>query len=329
MGGSSWSDEHYHHREEVLKSTGAPAFAYSTSVKAGHVAAKVHDKLNPFGVTRESRDSKEHPESTAIGVVMDVTGSMQDSPKAAQKSLPQLMGLLLRKGYIKDPQILNAAVGDYYSDRAPLQVGQFESGLEMDDDLKNMFLEGGGGGSYQESYNDAMYFFWKHTSIDCWEKRGKKGYLFLVGDEHAYPLSSKDEIAKLFGDKVEKDFKVEELVAGVQEKYHLFFMILENGTYHGKDPELKQWWQKLVGPENVIMLQDINLLCETIGSVVGLMEGVASTDSLEADLKAVGVPAKSVGHVTTAVDPLARSLVKTSSANLPEKAAKSSTIERL
>ena len=73
-------------------------------------------------------------------------------PRVLQTKLPQLLGLLLRKGYASDPQIMFGAIGDATCDRVPLQVGQFESDNRMDDDLGRIVLEGGGGGQMTESY---------------------------------------------------------------------------------------------------------------------------------------------------------------------------------
>ena len=62
----------------------ASAFGYSDLG-----ARTVHLALNPYGVgVRESRDSAEHPASLAIAV-----------PRKLQAKLPQLVGLLLGKGY--------------------------------------------------------------------------------------------------------------------------------------------------------------------------------------------------------------------------------------
>src|SRR5207247_2068681 len=103
-------------------------------------------------VMRESRDSTNHPESNAVIVLFDVTGSMGEVPRTIQRKLPSLMGLLLRKSYLTDPAILVGAIGDAYSDRVPLQIGQFESGIEIEDCLTNIFLEAGGGGQIHETY---------------------------------------------------------------------------------------------------------------------------------------------------------------------------------
>ncbi len=130
---------------------------------------------------------------------------MRDVPRQLQQKLPQLLGLLLRKGYADDPQILFGAIGDATCDRAPLQVGQFESDNRMDDDLSRILLEGGGGGQKTESYELAMYFMARHTVTDCYAKRGKRGYLFLIGDEMAYPRVKRAEVAAVIGDGPQAD----------------------------------------------------------------------------------------------------------------------------
>src|SRR3954467_14915938 len=159
MGGTRWSDDHYKERAKLRARAGKDAFEYDHAIKQGEADRKVHEKMNPRGVeVRESRDSEAHPESHAVGVLFDVTGSMQTVPRILQENLPRLMGLLLRKGYLDHPQILIGAVGDATCDVAPLQVGQFESGIEIEEDLGRLLLEGGGGSSITESYELALYF---------------------------------------------------------------------------------------------------------------------------------------------------------------------------
>ncbi len=328
MGGSVWSDDHYADRAAHRAATNTPAFAYTAKVASGAVKAGTHDLLNPKGVIRESRDSKEHPESVAIAVCFDVTGSMGQVPTIMQTKLPQLMGLLLRKGYVTDPQVMFAAVGDYHSDVSPLQVGQFESGIEMEDAMSHMFLEGNGGGQNQESYELALYFFGHKTSIDCFEKRGKKGYLFMIGDEHAYPNVTRDEIESVLGDKVEAHVPVAEAVRAAQEKYEVFF-IIPKGTTYFSDPKLKKHWQELVGAERVIMLEDPAAVCETIASTIGLIEGTTDIAAVASDLKDVGVSAAIVRSVTNALDPLAANALAMAAGGGLAKSAGVSGNERL
>ena len=234
MGYSNWSDQAYNSRQNWRKQTNQTAFTYDQHVRATG-QRKVHDQMNPFGIVRESRDSDLHPNSVAIGVVFDVTGSMGVVPRVLQTKLGKLMRLLVQNGYISDPQILFGAVGDAYCDAVPLQIGQFESGLEMDDDLGKIYIEGGGGGQMHETYELAMYFMARHTSADCYEKRGKKGYLFTIGDEKPYPFVQKKHVRKLIGDRLEADLPIEAVISAVQQRYE-HFHIIPTSTYHGKEP---------------------------------------------------------------------------------------------
>ena len=141
----------------ALAVTGADAFAHSRKViEAGHL--HVHPSLDPYVLRiRESRDSSEHPESNAVLISLDVTGSMARVVRGVHRDLPRLHELLLGHAYLPHPQILFAAIGDATCDKVPLQVGQFESDNRMDLNLENMVLEGGGGGQKTESYELALY----------------------------------------------------------------------------------------------------------------------------------------------------------------------------
>jgi hypothetical protein len=228
-----------------------------------------HPMMNPHGLkVRESRDSPDHPEALAISFALDVTGSMGDIPRElARTELPTFMKLLTACK-VPDPQLMFMAIGDARSDRAPLQVGQFESTAElMDQWLTWSYLEGGGGGSGEESYELAFYVLAQHTDIDCWEKRKKRGYLFMTGDELPYPVVSRHQIGVLTGDTLDEDIPIEEVIAAAAESYHLFFLI----------PDLKRRqrcegrWRELLG-DQVICMESPQDACTVAAAIVGLTE---------------------------------------------------------
>ncbi len=304
MGGSSWSDDAYTSRVADRVSSRGTAFAYDADVKSGAVATKTHNSLDPKGLKiRESRDSAAHPTSNAILVWLDVTGSMGSVVHQIHKKLPTLMGILVRKGYLPDPQILFGAIGDATTDKAPLQVGQFESGDEMEGDLSNFFIESNGGGQTPptESYELAAYVGARKTSIDCYEKRGKKGYCFIIGDERPYPTVSKSIISRLIGPELESDLSTSVVFAELQEKYNTFF-ILPKGANHGKAiVELRAVWGEYINPEHVLALDDPNAAAELIATQIGLCEGVTDLDSASADLVAHGTSQALVSVVRASV----------------------------
>jgi hypothetical protein len=282
MGNGIWSTDVYAAADRYRAAHGTSAFEYSDSG-----ARTVHQALDPFGVgVRESRDSTEHPTSVPIAVLFDVTGSMGHVPRRLQRKLPRLHGLLERGHYVTDPQILFGAIGDATCDRAPLQVGQFESDNRMDDDLGRILLEGGGGGQMCESYELAMYFMARHTAHDAYEKRGRRGYLFIIGDEMAYPRVKAHEVRSVVGDQAVQDIPITRMLAEVQEKYDTWYLLPTAAAYGGNRKVLG-FWRRLLG-QQAVELDDLDAVCETIALVIGLGEEVTDLDAALDELTDTG-----------------------------------------
>lgn len=301
MGGSRWSDDDYVASVTASVASHGTSFTYDHDIRTGTVAPKVHNLLDPKGLkVRESRDSDAHPESNAIVVALDVTGSMGAVIRKIHEKLPTLMGLLLRKNYISDPQILFAAIGDATCDRSPTQVGQFESGVEMEGDLAKFHIEGGGGGQNTESYEILAYVGARKTSIDCFEKRGRRGYFFFIGDELPYPNVKKGEIDRLIGPELESDIPTPQIMKELQQKYNVFY-ILPAGATNGHNEGIKNKWKDLLGAEQVLTLEDPSGAAELIATQIGLCEGSTDVDSAAADLKDAGVSTSLIHMVTSSV----------------------------
>jgi len=283
MGSGAWSAASFHANVRTRSIAGKDTFDYSLRAQqSGNLA--VHPSLNPYGMTvRESRDSHEHPDSNAILISLDITGSMGKVVRAIHRDLPHLHELLLGHKYLPHPQILFAAIGDATCDRVPLQVGQFESDNRMDQNLENIILEGGGGGQKTESYELTLFVAARHTSIDCWEKRRKKGYLFIIGDEMAYPFVNRAHVHKLIGIDPQANIPIQEIAAEASEKYNLYF-ILPGGAHHGADAQVIAFWQALIGERNVLRLGDPDDTSECIAMTIGANEGVITLDQARQDL---------------------------------------------
>ncbi|MEH6704752.1 MAG: hypothetical protein V7691_08140 [Galbibacter orientalis] len=261
MGGGRFSHDAY---SRLRKSKG-----YSNKSREEiFTARQIDPEMDPTKViVRESRDSEEHPETLSIIVALDVTGSMGFVPEhIVKEALPDLIGSLMEAG-IEHPQVLFLGIGDFIYDNAPLQVGQFESSAELLDRwLTRVYLEGGGGGNNQEGYNLAHLFAARHTSIDCWEKRQQKGFLFTIGDE---PVSSDipAEIIKRYtlADEAET-ITTEAIIKEAQEKYNVFHMHLEHNEL-SKQEKRKGNWKTLLG-ENYMEIPDFKSVAKRIAEVV-------------------------------------------------------------
>jgi hypothetical protein len=321
MGGGSWTTDTYTSRAAAKSAAGKSTFDYSdTARRTGRYT--VHPDLDPAWTAgdaspfagkpiRESRDSDEHPESLPIAVLFDVTGSMGHIPMVLQKKLPKLYSILLQKGYVEHPQILYGAIGDATCDRVPLQIGQFESDNRADDNLENFILEGGGGNQTHESYELGAYFMARHTATDAWEKRGKKGYLFFIGDERNYPKVNAATAKKLIGVGPQANIPTEEIYRELQEKWEVYFLFAAQGSYREEiivggldridgDPT----WRMLLG-QNALILDDADAVCETIAVAIGLAEGAVDLDEGIEHLKEIGTDSATTTSVSVALSTVA------------------------
>lgn len=258
-----------------------------------------HPLMNPKGLkVRECRDSADHPDSLGIAFALDVTGSMGDIPHLlATKELPNFMKLLTACG-VAHPQLMFMAIGDATSDQAALQVGQFESTAElMDQWLTWSYLEGGGGGSGEESYDLALYIAAQHTDMDNWVKRKKKGYLFMTGDELPYPAVSRHQVEALVGEKLDEDIPLEEVIAATAETYHVFFLIPD--LERRKRCEAR--WSEVLGNHTICMESPADT-CAVAAAIVGLTERlIPDLDALAGILSSNGFDRQHVGSSVRAL----------------------------
>lgn len=307
MGTTLWSDRHYEKRAAALRAKGKTAFAYDDDIRAQRVAAGVNPMMDPAKLTngiRESRDSDAHPNSNAVSVLFDVTGSMRQVPRIMQENLCTLFNLLVQREFLEDPAVLVGGSGDATCDLSALQVGQFESGNEIEDDLGRLFLEGGGGGQLTESYELAFYFLARKTALDCLEKRGRKGYAFLIGDELPYGKVKRREVEHVFGDKLKSDIPLRRIIAEAQKKFEIYFVI-PNLTCHYNNPEVLDCWRDLLG-QNVLRLNDPAGISELVASTIGLAEDAVRWDDLSKDLRKAGASRKVAGAVSSALKGVSR-----------------------
>lgn len=246
-----------------------------------YASRSIHKNLNPHGVRiRESRDSADNPNSTPLIVAVDVTGSMHILADAiARKGLGTLFTSILDRKPISDPHVMFMAIGDANCDAAPLQVSQFEADNRIVEQLTQIYLEGGGGGNSFESYNLPWYFAAFHTAHDSMEKRGKRGYLFTVGDEEAPAVLTKEQIKRFIGDAVEAELSTRDLLELAQRSYEVYHVIIEEGNHARQHLDaVVNSWQSLLG-QHVIRLSDHTKLAETIVSAIEVAEGRDARDS--------------------------------------------------
>lgn len=249
------------------------------NIFTSNVARKEYNTA--YIIARESRDTDSASESTPVIIGFDVTASMgylakELSVNAVNKTVTKLY----EQKPISCPQVLCAAIGDSLCDETPLQVTQFEADIRIIKQLTDLYLEGGGGGNNGESYNLLWYFAAKHTQTDCYEKRGKKGFLFSIGDDQCHPQLSADEIKRVFSDDVSYPLSNEELIRMAEKKFHLYHICIETDGAYNAEAVLK-WQQLMPGRTTVIQKKDIRYLADLILAIIRVGAGMTPNESLK------------------------------------------------
>jgi hypothetical protein len=227
-------------------------------------------------VRRQSCETADKPQVTPVIIALDVTGSMGEIPNALiQGGLGTLMEQILARGSIPNPHVMFMAVGDVTCDGSPLQVTQFEADIRIADQLKKLYLEGGGGGNGSESYPIAWHFAATKTDLDCFKNRGEKGILFTIGDDNAPRGLSAAAIHRFMGVKPERDLSTAEILAQTQMMYEVFHLNLTQSSTCTRDVLAN--WNALLG-ERSMLVNDYTKLAEIIVSTIDLLRGRAKDE---------------------------------------------------
>ena len=272
MGGSLYSSHLSRTREAEYK---------TKSREEIFVQQNIHIQLSPFGLkVREARDSEAHPNAVPIIIALDVTGSMGRIPEDLIKNhFSNMMEFLINNG-VPDAAICFCAIGDHITDRAPLQVGQFESGdIELTGDLTKIWLEGRGGGQKMESYMLTWLFAARHTATDAFDKRNQKGFLFTIGDEWNHPIVNSKALCAILGyEQGSPDEKSELLLKEAQERWNVYHIHCTDGSFGSV---VSDRWKEMLG-ENLIMV-DSKEITKAIASIVTSHETITNNSTENVD----------------------------------------------
>ena len=263
---------------KLKNSRGINADSTASDIFSGN---QVNEKYLPRFITmRESRDSEDSPESTPIIIGFDSTGSMGYlAAEIAKNSLNRTATMILEKRPVTDPHIMCAAFTSpsFMSTYPAMQVTQFEADIRVVEQLLEFKLDGGNRYSYDSM---VWYFALKHTSIDSYEKRKKKGFIFCIGDEvgdsGTEEILSSEDISNVFNDDNARGFKTRELFEQTSQKYEIFHIITGGRT----EISLGTWEKLVPGRNAVIEAEDIEFLAEVMISIMQLVNGMTKEETI-------------------------------------------------
>lgn len=272
MGRARWSASDWtsYSTKHVAGKSSREIFT-SSSMKESYDPAKIE--------FRESRDSDINPNSTPIILASDVTGSMgMIAETMIRKGLSTVATEIYDRKPVTDPHIMAMAVGDAECDSSPLQVTQFEGDIKIAEQLKELYIEGGGGGNRGESYMLPHVFAAMKTRTDAFEKRRKKGYLFTIGDEPTLDGVTKEQAKRFLDLDLQANLSADECINLASRTYEVFHVVLSTVGYARRDlVGVKQTFEPIL-PQRILYVEDPDKVAESIVSAIQICEGANKAD---------------------------------------------------
>lgn len=224
------------------------------------------DKLAKTSASRGSR-SYERPAQPNLGLVsplkkiiksesenpvivaVDCTGSMQHWPAEIFDRLPLLYQTLSK--YKPDVEISFSVIGDGFTDQWPLQVADFGKDVALEDKLKALYPEGGGGGNHKESYELWAHFMNEHVETP----NAKTPFMIVMGDEGFYEKISRGMVKHYVGDILESDIDALDVWKKLKGKFNIY-LLHKKYTTDDLDKEVVMQWSHAIGKERILSVAE-------------------------------------------------------------------------
>lgn len=272
--------------------------AYDVHVNRSYSQAKTEKKtikdLVPLSMTTES------PYPLVIGI--DQTGSMGKRTAIIASKMPYLeheakdyLGPLTEISFFA---IGDATCGEDY----PLQCRPFTNGPALNDRLKELVFEGGGGGTQQESYELAALYYARNVSLpnvgnskkedEFEEIEGsrfdrisemvrlnlpQKGIMIFIGDEEPYAKIRKDLALKYAHVTLANDIDSKSVFEELKEKFSVYAVLIPYGNETDSNSvtslRIHNNWCDLLGKDHVATLDAPDRVVDVIFGILAEERG--------------------------------------------------------
>ena len=148
-------------------------------------------------------------------------------------------------------------------------------GSALKDSLTKLVIEGGGGGSSQESYDLAALYYAEKVSCP---KAIRKPIMIFIGDEGLYNYVDKDKAEHFAKCDTSGRVSMEELFAKLCDKYAVYIIRKPYGgssdNYRSdSDIAIEKQWAKLLGDDHVFALPSADRVVDVIFGILAKETG--------------------------------------------------------
>jgi hypothetical protein len=240
------------------------AASYSKAVKKG-LASK---DLIPKSISTKSLNP--------TVIITDETGSMGEWPATMFSKLPYLEHEAKTEYMGGDVEISWGAIGDAPNGETyPLQVRPFTKGTDLADKLKELVIEGSGGGTTQESYELAALYYARKVKMP----NAIRPLLIFIGDESPYDYVDPEFAKSIVGVDTER-IRTSVIFDELKRLYSVYFVQkpyggehLTDGPLTGTTKRVHGDWANLVGEDHIALLGDPNRVVDVIFGIMAREAG--------------------------------------------------------
>ncbi len=269
------------------------SFASARASYDAHVGRSYDDALSKGIVASDLVPDRMLSEALApIAILCDQTGSMGAWPATIFSKLGYL-DHECQSYFGADYEILFGAFGDasYGGEKYPVQMRPFAKGADLQAHLKELVIEGKGGGQIRESAELAALYIDRNVDVP----NAVKPMLIIITDEKAYDVIAPDQAKQWCKADIAQRMTIEELFASLKQKWSVYLIRKPYDTVRNdNDPEtstnreVRLYWEKLLGEDHIALLPDASRVVDVI----------------------FGIFAKEVGRVSDFVDELTQRQAK-------------------
>jgi len=212
-----------------------------------------------------------------IEIIIDETASMGDWPAVIFSKLPYVdheAQFYFGKG---NYAIGFGAFGDANCpERYALQMRPFAVEAELPARLKELVIEGGGGGQIMESSELAAFFVDQKVDIP----NAVRPILIFITDEKAYDTVSPEQAKKWCKVDLHQRMTTRELFESLKSKWAVYVILKPyhavsegSGGEDSTNRAVRQFWENLVGEDHIALLPDPNRVVDVIFGIFGKETG--------------------------------------------------------
>lgn len=231
-----------------------------------------------------TRDRKLHCEAASpIALACDGTGSMGALPKIFFDRAPLLAGQLATRQYVADPEVSMSVIGDITSDNCPIQATDFTKVRHLDPQIERLFIEGGGGPGYYESYEFALYALAKRSLLT----QAVTPFLIITGDEGFRLTLSASDLNRIFGENYRRAIEAAEVFAEVRRVYNDNVILLRRPYRANPDADrvIQKQWEDALGADYIVPIKEDTAVMDLILGILAVRGGNSNLDLYLRDME--------------------------------------------